>query len=232
MGNPGGCEPVLEEAEFDLGYPPVSENEEVDNISNVSIEPSFDIDVDDAGLVEDDVSADTGDGVEVRPPVLNENTAWQDDLIDVFRNMYGDEVCNFEVFEDRVAEFTTRVRKELGIRDKADSDRKKVKRRVVDPLDCKALQKLYRSNRKKALRVILSEESEFCNLDPELVASHYCSEPADESNDKSYLDHCGKASSEVICSRFTSKEVLSKLKKCDNTSPGPDGITYNGWKKD
>ena len=53
--------------------------------------------------------------------------------------MYSDKVGNFELLEDRVAEYTTRVRKELGIRDKVDSNKKNVKRRMVNPLDCKAI---------------------------------------------------------------------------------------------
>ena len=138
---------------------------------------------------------------------------------------------NFDLFENRVPDYTSRVRRELGIRDRVDPNQKNVRRRVVDPLDCKAIQKLYRNNRKKALRIILGENNEFCDLDPEVVARHYCGEPVDEGGDRSYIEYYGNASGEVACGRFTSKEVLAKLKKCDNTSSGPDGITYNGWRR-
>ena len=93
IGSPGGSESVIDGAELDLGYPPISEFEVVDNDSNVSNELSLNIGTDDAGLVDDeDVGADVGCDVEVRPTVLKDYAAWQDEFLCIFRNMYSDEV--------------------------------------------------------------------------------------------------------------------------------------------
>ena len=142
-GSPNGRESIEDEVETDLGYPLVPQFEDGDGDPNVSNEPILDLDNDDFGVVDDDDSgADIGGDGEVRPTVLIDGSTWQEEFLSIFRDMHNDETDNFDLFEGRVADYTSRVRKELGIRDRVDPSQKNMRRRVVDPLDCKAIQKL------------------------------------------------------------------------------------------
>lgn len=90
------------------------------------------------------------------------------------------------------------------------------------------MQKLYRRNRKKALRIIYDEDSDVCNLDPQAVADHYSSNRTDPSDEAAFFDKMPKAKLFVNTQYFTKKEV--RLKACDNTATGPDGLAYNHLK--
>lgn len=100
----------------------------------------------------------------------------------------------------------------------------------IDPTNPTEIQKLYRRNRKKALRLILDKDSDFCDLNPEEVANHYNSTSSDPPVSTDFMIEGEPATNVMNTGRFTRREVSRRLKSCENTSPGPDGITYNHLK--
>ena len=73
----------------------------------------------------------------------------------------------------------------------------KIRRRSFDPNDCRAIQKLYHSNRKKALRVVLDDEPDFCGQNPEIVATHYTDTVSSSDDVIDYLEFYAKSERKI-----------------------------------
>ena len=67
-------------------------------------------------------------------------------------------------------------------------------------------------------------------MDPADVASHYAIADSVCDGDTGYLTDYTRAQSAMGEDMFTRREVKNKLFSCENTSPGPDGISYKGWR--
>lgn len=89
------------------------------------------------------------------------------------------------------------------------------------------LQKLFCVIRKKALRMINNDDSEFCDLDPEIVYNHYISNPFDLWSNTDYMSKMTPAIEKINTNKFTKVEISKRLKFCKKTDSVPDGITYN-----
>ena len=164
----------------------------------------FDDGVDDAADLIDnnDVDADSNDGlpVEIQADfdIVSKYSA-------LFGAMLNDENRSFEFFVSTVGEFTREVKNLLRFRERKDAPRKPP--RKIDIENPKELQRLYKLNRRKVLRLIYVDESEFCGLDPDRVADHFdvvgMAEPADPVHKKFYK----KASAPANCNPFSRFEV-------------------------
>ena len=83
----------------------------------------------------------------------------------------NDENRSFELFVSAVDEFTREVKTLLELKERKDAPRKPP--RKIDIENPKESQKLYKLNRRKALRLIYGDDSEFCGLDPDIVADFF-----------------------------------------------------------
>ncbi|GBM93217.1 Retrovirus-related Pol polyprotein from type-1 retrotransposable element R2 [Araneus ventricosus] len=109
-----------------------------------------------------------------------------------------------------------------------NTQRSKAKR--VDPKDQKTIQPLFKKNRKRAVRIITGQEGEFCKINPQVLQPYF-------TNAWSHSDYAGgvfvpttEARSQILEVPFSAKEVGRKLKDAENTSAGPDRLTYFHWK--
>lgn len=135
----------------------------------------------------------------------------------------------FEEFCSVLEDFMKSCKDHLGFKEYND-DEKRRRPKDIDVEDPTTIQKVYRNNRRKALRLIYGDDSQFCDLDPEVVADHFCTQAADAPSDTNFMKECKPANESMDTSWFTRREVSRKLKACESTAPGPDGLTYNHWK--
>ena len=170
-----------------------------------------------------DVDVNEGIPVEIQPEL---------DIVSkyspIFRDMLNNENRSFEAFVAAVGDFTREVKNHLGLRERKDASGRPP--RKIDVENPKKLQKLYKLNRRKALRLIYGDESEFCGLDPDRVADHFDVEGMAEPIDLLHKKFYKKAATPTNCNPFSRSEVRNRLRSCENSSPGPDGISYKGWK--
>lgn len=61
--------------------------------------------------------------------------------------------------------------------------------------------------------------------------NHYATELEQPPENKSFMKIIDPANEEFNTSPFTAREVVRKLRKCENTASGPDSIPYNHLKK-
>ncbi|XP_023215162.1 uncharacterized protein LOC111617982 [Centruroides sculpturatus] len=100
--------------------------------------------------------------------------------------------------------------------------------------DARNIQRLYRRNKKKAIGLITNGQPNYCRISRQVLQSHFtrlydynphhhpsappvdAPEPCLESNNP-------------LAAPFTPAEVASRLRRCHNTAPGPDGLRYHHW---
>ncbi|KAF6212109.1 hypothetical protein GE061_012629 [Apolygus lucorum] len=93
-----------------------------------------------------------------------------------------------------------------------------------------ALQKLYKRNRRRAVRAILNPPSEICPAPVEEITSHFEEAWRPRTWDRSVLTNLPRATDPVNLAPFSPQECRYRLYKFENTSPGVDKIDYRGWK--
>lgn len=143
-------------------------------------------------------------------------------------NMLGQENPNFQEFEALAEDLVVCMKKELNFKSsEGDGAARPSKHVSVD--DAKSVQRLYRKNRKKALRIIYNDESDFCDLDPEAVANHYATDAQDQLSDLTFMKEIDISPTAMNGRQFTPSKINRKLRRCENTAP--IGITYNHIKK-
>ncbi|GIY87334.1 retrovirus-related Pol polyprotein from type-1 retrotransposable element R2 [Caerostris extrusa] len=99
---------------------------------------------------------------------------------------------------------------------------------IEDPQQC---QKLYKKNRRKAIREIRGTQSGRCSIPPSLIEEHF-SEIWQESSSDSQFSLVNKhpERDDVLGTLLSVSEVSSAFRSCENTAPGPDRITYKHWR--
>ncbi|CAM4353366.1 unnamed protein product [Lepidochelys kempii] len=108
--------------------------------------------------------------------------------------------------------------------------------RRYDPEAASRIRKLYRANHSKAMREILDGPSPYCTISSERLYSYF-NDVFDRiaRNDTQHpeclrplprVDEAG-----VLQTDYTPKEVMARLSKTKNTTPGKDGIPYSLLKK-
>ncbi|KAL1475345.1 hypothetical protein MTO96_037361 [Rhipicephalus appendiculatus] len=105
-------------------------------------------------------------------------------------------------------------------------------RRQTNPNNAQQIQGLYRRNRRRAVRVIVQGESKLCELPLDKLEEHFAATWAPKmANTRLLLNKARPDDMAEIClARFTSDEVAARLRKCENTAPGGDRITYRHWR--
>lgn len=91
-------------------------------------------------------------------------------------------------------------------------------------------QRLYRRNRRRAIRLILQEDFTSCSIAPDVLAEHFFKVSSAFPCLKIF-NHPLPATDSVDIHPFSPEEVWAKLKSAENSAPGLDRITYHHWKK-
>ncbi|XP_023229282.1 uncharacterized protein LOC111629615 [Centruroides sculpturatus] len=102
-------------------------------------------------------------------------------------------------------------------------------------LEASIIQRLYRTNRKRAFDRIVGGDSRFCQIDAISIHNHFrnineaqphvCSTPVPAAPDPA------PATRDPINVGFTPEEVANRIAKGHNTAPGPDKIRYLHWRR-
>ncbi|XP_064465443.1 uncharacterized protein LOC135376960 [Ornithodoros turicata] len=100
----------------------------------------------------------------------------------------------------------------------------------VNPENPKQIQALHRRNRRQAVRLITQGKPTPCDLPQAEVAEYSQKIWSEKTADISPLHDRRRAQEEVSLHKLTAEEVLKTLRKCENTTPGDDRLTYNHWK--
>jgi len=107
--------------------------------------------------------------------------------------------------------------------------------RGYDPLEASRIQKLYRANKKKAVREVLGGQSPFCAVASEEVERHFRElfakgeyELGEEPEGVAQLfeDVNENEGREQLMSPFVRAEIVTRLSRMPNTAPGPDKVSY------
>ncbi|XP_049527461.1 uncharacterized protein LOC125947135 [Dermacentor silvarum] len=105
-------------------------------------------------------------------------------------------------------------------------------RRPLNPENAQQIQALYRRNRRRAVRLIVEGETRLCPIPLGELEEHFSETWGPREADTSLLLSKVKRSdmAEVSLAQFTNGEVVSRLRKCENTAPGSDRLTYQHWR--
>lgn len=188
----------------DSGDPP---NESSTIGSSISLNNLDDGDLGESGEDEEDFEDPGGSGAGVAiPDAIPPEPNFLENFSSRFNSILADENPNFTEFCSLTDDFINCIKKQLRFKEREGDGavRPPKKYDVNNPTE---MQKLYRHNRKKALRLIYGEESEFCDLDPEEVANHYNSEAYDKPPSTEFMIEGNPAPKKMNTSPFTRVEV-------------------------
>ena len=104
-------------------------------------------------------------------------------------------------------------------------------RKSIDPQNAKVIQNIYRSNRKRAIRLITQGDGKQCQIDKQQIEDFYTEAMSRRPIDPSLYDLQHPPRPEVDLSPFTEDQVLKKLRKAENSAPGNDRLTFRHWQR-
>lgn len=102
--------------------------------------------------------------------------------------------------------------------------------RDVNPDNATEIQRLYRRNRRRAVRLIMEGPTRSCTIPIRDIQDHWASTWSPRTADTSALFQRPAAPVPVNTASFSADEVLLRLRKSENTAPGPDRLTYQHWR--
>ena len=132
----------------------------------------------------------------------------------------------WSLFESTLVEITEAAKKELKIPAPKTSTESRQPPQVDD---AKFLQKLYHRNRRKAIRLITTGDSTPCTVPTNQVQDFFRRRRSAKQMDPTFYTK-GDQSNPVPLHSFKHAEVVSRLKKFENTAPGDDQLTYRHWR--
>ncbi|CAN7979393.1 unnamed protein product, partial [Ixodes persulcatus] len=103
-------------------------------------------------------------------------------------------------------------------------------RREVNPQNAQQIQSLYRRNRRRAVRLIAEGPSTLCPIPPDELVAYFTTVWAPKEADTTLLTRRMPAPGELSLAAFTEDEVAARLRRCENTAPGGDRLTYHHWR--
>ena len=109
-------------------------------------------------------------------------------------------------------------------------ERRNAPRRAFDPEDARAIQLLYRRNRRRAVRMITGEVGRKCEIARDRLEAHFRERGVARPCDASVYTTTARDRAPVQMGRFTVAEVRERIGKFENTAPGEDRLTYRHWK--
>lgn len=136
------------------------------------------------------------------------------------------DIARWDEFEGLVNEIVADAQECAHI--KITSNKPKTNR-TLNPDDPSFVQKSYRRNRKRTLRVITNDNSSSCSVPQEDLIKKFFEKDI-PTVDLSIYSKRAPCQNKPDTIPFTASEVYFKLKACDNTAPGPDRLTYQHWR--
>lgn len=135
--------------------------------------------------------------------------------------------ANWVRFTLVLEDITKTVQDKLGIRLAPPPSRHQPTR--TEQAEARALQKLYRINRRRAIRKILGHTNTTCPADNSRIEDHF--RRAWDAVEYAHGAYRVQDRPEIDTSPFTEAGVRTRLNKFEYTAPGPDRITYANWRK-
>ncbi|XP_069176423.1 uncharacterized protein [Procambarus clarkii] len=107
---------------------------------------------------------------------------------------------------------------------------------AIDVNNCKAIQRLYRRNRRRAVRLITSGESRRCEIPCETIERHFsevlaAQPPIEDPATLQSIPEAQEDRAEINLDPIREGEVGVRLMRAENSAPGNDRITYRHWKQ-
>ncbi|KAL1415303.1 hypothetical protein MTO96_029574 [Rhipicephalus appendiculatus] len=103
-------------------------------------------------------------------------------------------------------------------------------RRQPNPTNAEEIQRLYRRNRRRAVRLIFERPSQTCAIPLQELQDYWGRTWSDRQADSTLLLQREPAAEGVDVAHFSPDEVFLRLRKSENTAPGGDRLTYHNWK--
>ena len=135
---------------------------------------------------------------------------------------------NWQEFEALLENITAKVQQHQRIRMDPPAHQG-----PINVEDSKVIQRLYKNNRRRAVRMILDGESERCLIPHDEIKRHFEDSFQAQPFDLNGLNHVQDSPEErnnAPATPFLQSEIKSRLNKSENTSPGEDRITYRHWR--
>ncbi|GFS81328.1 c2H2-type domain-containing protein, partial [Nephila pilipes] len=98
-----------------------------------------------------------------------------------------------------------------------------------DSQNAQLIQRQYRWNRRKCVRNIVNPSSSFCQIEKNLLHSHFTETWAPPSDHHTFPDSSPPTLPPVL-ELLHSDAIASCLQSCENSAPGPDRLSYQHWK--
>ncbi|GFT12069.1 retrovirus-related Pol polyprotein from type-2 retrotransposable element R2DM, partial [Nephila pilipes] len=99
----------------------------------------------------------------------------------------------------------------------------------TDSQNAQLIQRQYRWNRRKCVRNIVNPTSSFCQIEKEILHSHFTKTWAPPSSQYSYPD-CSPPTLPPVLELLPPDSIAACLQSCENSAPGPDRLSYQHWK--
>lgn len=206
---------------------------------NVSAESNDSTGISDASQileVIDDTAVDDEEDTEQPAPFENiipnpDEKAPSDPFINPFKQILTDYAEDrWADFEHLVNEFITAAQKKVKVYGPPPARPATTSNQYTqDQVDPSFIQRLYRKNRRRAVRKVLGHSQNSCKISHERLKEKFFP-TSTPPVDLSVYSSTKAAASPPISSRFSNAEVLKKLNEAENTSPGPDKLTFNHLK--
>lgn len=130
-------------------------------------------------------------------------------------------------FQDLLDKYCSDLRSIAKIKPRADQVGPQRKTNVEDPIE---IQRLYSNNRPRAMRAILGQEGDRCEIPAKDIETHFTHKWSAKKMDPSFYSKKWSRPP-VNTTPFSLKEVQDCLRATENTAPGPDQIAYRHLKK-
>lgn len=129
-------------------------------------------------------------------------------------------------FEEKWSEVISAAKKAVKIPD----DIQPRPRNPINVDNPRVIQRLYRRNRRQAIRLILDGPGQHCNISSAEVETHYAQRWTPREADTSIFMDMSEGRPPVKTDFFSPADVAGKLHKAESTAPGKDRLTYKHWK--
>ncbi|XP_069176419.1 uncharacterized protein [Procambarus clarkii] len=139
---------------------------------------------------------------------------------------------DWDAFTELLQQITTTMQEHFKIQ----TDGSSTTSTPIDVNDCAAIQRLYRRNRRRAIRLITTGESARCAIPKERVEEHFtrtlsAQDPLQNLDIITAIPEPPEDRTEMDTGEFREREVATRLSRTENTAPGDDRLTYSHWKR-
>ncbi|GFU20549.1 transposon TX1 uncharacterized 149 kDa protein, partial [Nephila pilipes] len=145
-----------------------------------------------------------------------------------------DDIQNTQlIFENLLKDITTVIQDHFHLSPSPNNFNKPSaatsKNNRTDPQNAQLIQKQYRWNRKKCVRNIVNPTTTFCQINKEDLSSHFSNIWAPPQQTYQFPS-CSPPSLPQVIDIITPESAAAWLRRCENSAPGPDKISYQHWK--